>query len=368
MSFRNLDVPERDPQTWSFALRGATVDVVNVERTLWMIFTYHTLHGDPNLPEQLTFRGFLGICKECHLVDEKRVLSADVHVIFQAQTSKRGQRQLDFPAFLDALLAVSSRIEKGAAAFQQLVRNQVIGSASCRESRPLAANEGQMPALRRELGPGLEEIFSFYASASARAPPAASSSTKSPRNRMNDALQYSEFRNFALDFGLAATDLSAIDLGEVFLSELAEMPNFDPSVVPGKLDFEHFWRALVRCAQLAFARHPVDDSRRLKSLFTHCWRAIQEGVPKAIAERRITQTYAGGLMQGSARFSARFVAMWKQDGAWLARLALAWLGADPRFVRQVAWTTFYPPKSPRCRGSTWSEACSLAARACVRCV
>ena len=290
---------------------------VNLERTLWLIFTYHTIHSDPNEPEHLNSRGFQNICKECKLVDEKKVLSADLQVIFTSQASKRAQRYLDFAAFLDALMAVISKIEPGRPAFERIIRSNVIPQASRRSQRHfVSSGETELGLLKNEFASGLEDIFGFYASASSRLPSSGSGSRSSAklRNKMNDALGYVEFRNFALDFGFTEIDLSAVDLADIFLMDLADRTSFDPSKVPGKISFAEFWCCLVRCAQLAFARFPVDDARRLKALFTHCWRAIQDGVPRAIAERKITQSYAGNLLQGCARFSGRFVAKWKADG------------------------------------------------------
>jgi len=319
-SFRSLkmdgvDEPE-PPATWRFESRQGTVEVVNIEKSLWLAFTFHTLHTDPNEPEHVSFRGFLNLCRECDLLSSSRVLVADLQVMYTSHASKRAQRNLDFPAFLQALLAVVARYD-ASEPFERFIRLRVMPQASKREQKPLVLSDGaEVAALQREFTPGLMDMFTFYATASSarRLSSPAKPSPAKIRNHMTDALSYANFRDFALDMGLAAVDLSAADLADVFLLELADLTEFDPATVPGKITFDAFMRCLVRCSLLAFARFPVQDSRRVKALFAHCWRAIEEGVPRAIAERRITQGFAGSLMHGSARFSARFAQMWRQDG------------------------------------------------------
>ena len=43
----------------------------SVEQELWRIFTFYSLHGDPNQPEILRPANFVRFCKDCQITSKK---------------------------------------------------------------------------------------------------------------------------------------------------------------------------------------------------------------------------------------------------------------------------------------------------------
>ena len=71
----------------------------------------------------------------------------------------------------------------------------------------------------------------------------------------------------------------------------------------------------MRCALVAYTK--ISDGSvvdKVRGLFLYMWRAMNKGVPKAVAERRAVSTYAGDLIAGAMLFNKRFTAAWAADG------------------------------------------------------
>ncbi len=59
---------------------------VNIEQTVWHIYTYATLHGNPRDPARMTSTALYKLCKECRVFDrcmvDKPLTPAQLHLIF----------------------------------------------------------------------------------------------------------------------------------------------------------------------------------------------------------------------------------------------------------------------------------------------
>ena len=155
-------------------------------------------------------------------------------------------------------------------------------------------------------------------------------------NTMCNSLGYDEFLKFCRDFRLSSCVLSALEIGEVFLSCVPETGGHDE--LP-KLDFGGFWTALVHCSIIGFSkqdsklgtrgaskaaslRPAVSSASRtspqdkLRALLLFMWRSINEALPAALKAGEFTgqTTYFGHLMRGAMLFNNKFTAMWKSDG------------------------------------------------------
>ena len=66
---------------------------MSIEKDLWNIFTYATLHGNPLDPSQLSSNGLLKICRDSMLFDESMTevptTQAQVHLIFATELKRR---------------------------------------------------------------------------------------------------------------------------------------------------------------------------------------------------------------------------------------------------------------------------------------
>jgi len=43
----------------------------SVEEELWRIFSFYTLHSDPNTPDIMRLPSFVRFCKDCQLITKK---------------------------------------------------------------------------------------------------------------------------------------------------------------------------------------------------------------------------------------------------------------------------------------------------------
>ena len=142
------------------------------------------------------------------------------------------------------------------------------------------------------------------------------SRTATGNNKMTEALSYSDFLKFAMDFHLSSTIiLSSIEIGDIYLTVIRSGKGQAQSGLVRKLSFEEFMEAIVRCAITAYSKISKSSvADKLRGLFLYMWRAINKTVPKALEYRKGTSTYGGDLMRGAMLFNSKFTSAWSADG------------------------------------------------------
>ena len=65
---------------------------MSVELELWNIFTFYTLHGNPQYPDLLKASQFVKLAKDCQML-RRNVTAADINVVYTAEV-KRKDRQM----------------------------------------------------------------------------------------------------------------------------------------------------------------------------------------------------------------------------------------------------------------------------------
>ena len=160
---------------------------MNIEKTVWNIFTYATLHGNPRDPSKLTSTGLLKLCKECRVFDrdmtEKPITSAQVHLIF-AQEAKNAAAKIDprllslqhkvservgYDGFLNCLIRMAPMCyptaKDGDEAMLHLLMDNLLPLASKRDPKPithLLVNQ-DIQSLKSFFEAPLRSVFEFYA-------------------------------------------------------------------------------------------------------------------------------------------------------------------------------------------------------------
>lgn len=320
-----------------------------VEKELWNIFTYYSLHGDPLDPEHMRATQFIKMCRDCQVMGttlseaSPPLMEADIQVTFTAEVKKadKTNQKMHFNDFLTALMKISVKVYPASRsvdeAFQRLLMENILPLASrrCPDKVDMFLENEDIQRLFEYYADALAQIFQFYATSDKRttkalkaqavslghATMASTSLTLGGRttragkssNSMKDALGYSEFLKFASDFDLSSSViLSTLEIGDIYLSSIQEVR---PDSTVRKLTFPEFWEALVRCALVAYNK--ISDATivdMVRGLFLYMWRAMNNGVPRAVAERRSVSTYAGDLISGAMLFNKRFTAAWAADG------------------------------------------------------
>ena len=150
--------------------------MASVEQELWNIFTFYTLHGNPQYPDLLKASQFVKLAKDCQML-RRNVTAADINVVYTAEVKRKDrqmsevQKMMSYNDFLNALMRISTRVYPTAPsvdeAFQQLLMENVLPLASRRSPDPVAIHlekEGVREILDY-FGDAIHSIFQFYATA-----------------------------------------------------------------------------------------------------------------------------------------------------------------------------------------------------------
>ena len=106
--------------------------------------------------------------------------------------------------------------------------------------------------------------------------------------------------------------LTSIDLAEVFL-DACKARTVD---YLGKLNFDEFWEALVRAAQVAFKDKDVPITNKVKHLFVHMSYKIDRSISTSInfKSNRDVPTNGQSIIAGMKMFQLQMTKMWRADG------------------------------------------------------
>lgn len=174
----------------------------SVEEELWRIFSFYTLHSDPNTPDIMRLPSFVRFCKDCQLVSKRLTtqaleLEVSKHVSFRIyqlqphntinhlritnyvlphQTTGRSYQGvgdnsstfISFPIFLELIESIAFKVyskDIPDVAVRRVVLENVLLLANRRI--PLTdlydlENKKVSKLLNEVLGKGLREIFSYY--------------------------------------------------------------------------------------------------------------------------------------------------------------------------------------------------------------
>lgn len=174
----------------------------SVEEELWRIFSFYTLHSDPNTPDIMRLPSFVRFCKDCQLVSKRLTtqaleLEVSKHVsiritplppqntnahlrltyyVLPRQTTGRsyqgvgdnGSTFISFPIFLELIESIAFKVyskDIADVAVRRVVLENVLLLANRRI--PLTdlydlEDKKVSKLLNEVLGKGLREIFSYY--------------------------------------------------------------------------------------------------------------------------------------------------------------------------------------------------------------
>jgi hypothetical protein len=92
---------------------------MSVEQELWNIFTFYTLHGNPQDPEHLKMSQFVKLCGDCEILGKQQgghsVSRAEINLVFQAEIRNPNRRTsrkelLTYSDFLNALMKIAPKV------------------------------------------------------------------------------------------------------------------------------------------------------------------------------------------------------------------------------------------------------------------
>ena len=340
---------------------------MSVEREIWNIYTYATLHGNPREPSRLTSMALQKLCRETMLLDasmvENVITPAEIHLIFTSELNvsakmdpsgnlkDKGER-LDYGGFLSCLIRIADvcypKAKDQDDAMLHLLMDNILPLANRRKPEDLQAIIFSPPIETMFLffEDALVQVFDFYSAAFANRQGSKNmmrtivgtnksfeymqqQADKKEEDNIDDTTQitgsgvaklgtsigYEEFMRFSVDFGLQSSlGLTALEVGDIYLSVISSH-NFNTIV--RHVNFDEFWETLVRCALKAFedqtdCAHEV----KVKCLFLYIWRHIQTNIRDQMnGENNAGNlgSYKGGLVRAAQVLNEKFISMWAKD-------------------------------------------------------
>ena len=310
----------------------------SVELELWNIFTYYTLHGNPQDPEHLKCNQFVRLAKDADILGRKtsklnNVAQADVELSFKAAIRSKNRRTtkkelLTYSDFLNCLNQLAPRVYPRSnkdTVFQQLLLENLLPLASRRNPEPMS-EQLQADDIQKILEyymPGLEQIFLFYSDISERRQRQASAKGKggggAKRRAAEDPtpeVMYPEYQQFCSQYKLTSSELiSQLQAGDIFLCSTKQSQAGDDCA---PLTMEDFAEVLFRASRMAYSTSvgssPTD---KLNALFLHMWKSVNniDAQGKAVEQRSNMAAMAGDLnIGGSSLFNRLFMQQWRADG------------------------------------------------------
>ena len=159
---------------------------MNVEQTVWNIYTFATLHGNPRDPSTLTATGMIKLLKECRIFDanmvEKLITKPQIHIIF-AQEAKNASEKLnpkalerkvvervDYDGFLSCLIRIASACypssKNGDHALLCLLMDNILPLASRHDHNNISntlLKNSKVLLLKSFFQDAINSVFQFYA-------------------------------------------------------------------------------------------------------------------------------------------------------------------------------------------------------------
>ena len=97
-------------------------------------------------------------------------------------------------------------------------------------------------------------------------------------------------------------------------SSLSLFPLF--ILVPGKLNVNEFWEAIVRCAQVAYRNVDTGMDNKLKELFVNMSHKIDRSISKSVnfTGHRDVSTNGAMIISGMKKFQMALTILYREDG------------------------------------------------------
>ena len=338
----------------------------DLEVLLWRIFTFYTINGNPQTPMFLRAQTFTEFCEEANIIDEKRVLKQDCTVIYKDIVSKRADdvtgrgtrkasgyahgkatlsecarqlqtrhdpekrfssiKKMNFSDFLNALSRLGKKIYPGSDehCLERLLDEKVFRYS---RRRPVRKNLVELKYVREMyevFSPSFQLILQYYGEFRPSIEREDYHGGRGRRfsmdnnlNSMANALGFEKWLQFCEDFNLRSSMnntpiLTSIELSEIFLSSVKA------HIVDhiGRLTFDEFWEAIIRCALVAYREYNVHVVLKVKELFVYMCHKIDKSLALSInakTNRNVTTNSQNGL-SGMKDFQFRVTNMWRNDG------------------------------------------------------
>ena len=338
----------------------------DLEILLWRIFTFYTINGSPQSPMFLRAQTFTEFCEEAGIIDRKRVLKQDCTVVYKDIVSKRADdvlgrgtrkaggyfhgkatlserarqlqtrhdpekrfsaiKKMNFSDFLNALSRLATKLYPGSDehCLERLLDEKVFRYARRRPVRKKLVELKYVQAMYEVFAPSFRLIMQYYGEFRPAVEHELHHGSTGRRfsadkdlNTMVNALGFQRWLQFCEDFNLRSSMnntpiLTSIELSEIFLSSVKA------HIVDhiGRLTFDEFWEAIVRCALVAYREYNVHVVLKLKELFVYMCHKIDGSLASSIngkTNRDVTTNSQNGL-SGMKDFQFRVTNMWRTDG------------------------------------------------------
>ena len=339
----------------------------DVEMRLWNIFTYYTSRGNSQDPQHLRAETFYKLCEECGIVDNVRVLKQDCYVVYRSLVAKRADKhtgrgsslggkygklsisekahnlqvrhdpgvkhsavkKMHFSDFLSGLSELGKKLfgenndeQEDINNFERIIMEYVIPNAHHRVAVPVPLDE--CDDLYRKFSPAFKGILQYYGEFVGTEEKEDEQKRSSGRlainigmNSMSSNLSYPKWLQFCDDFNLRSSMsntpiLTSVELAEIFLQSI----NARTIDYLGKLNFEEFWEAIVRCAQVAYRNIDTNMENKLKELFINMSHKIDQSVSKSVnfTGHRDVSTNGAMIIDGMKKFQMALNILFRHDG------------------------------------------------------
>jgi hypothetical protein len=106
----------------------------------------------------------------------------------------------------------------------------------------------------------------------------------------------------------------------LFLSSLFVLQSFLSLLLffllPGKLNVNEFWEAIVRCAQVAYRNVDTGMDNKLKELFVNMSHKIDQSISKSVnfTGHRDVSTNGAMIISGMKKFQMALNILYREDG------------------------------------------------------
>jgi hypothetical protein len=347
---------------------------MSVELELWNIFTYYTLHGNPQDPEHLKCNQFVRLAKDADILGRRNsrlnnVAQADVELSFKAAIRSKSRRTtkkelLTYSDFLNCLNQLAPRVYPKSdkdTVFQQLLLENLLPLASRRNPEPMTQKlqDDGIQKIFEYYMPGLEQIFLYYAEMSEQRRRNAASVTKgSKQGKRRGAddipvaeIMYPEYQRFCSEYKLTSAELiSQLQAGDIFLCSTKQSQAGDDCA---PLTLEEFPEVLFRASRMAHKNSNwASPEDKLNAIFLHMWKSVNnlDAQGKAVEQRSNMAAMAGDLnIGGSSLFNRLFMHQWRADGFRDYLNSDPELGEDAQSVLQriLERPAFLPPPTAR---------------------
>eukprot|EP00949_MAST-11_sp_MAST-11-sp1_P005269 g5269.t1 len=346
-----------------------TSDESDIEMRCWNVFTFYTVRSSALEPMFMRAETFTSLCMEVGICDGINVLKQDCAVVYKSLVSKRSDahtgrgtskagggkygkasleekarqikmrsdhghrfvtvKKMSFSDFLTALSRLALKLYGGTVgerseerAFERLLMEKLLLHGKCRRKRIAPLRECRH--LYDMFAPAFRLILQYYGEFQGEEEKNDEHGQRIGRlvhhesiNSMKSSLSFAKWLVFCDDFNLRSSMnntpiLTSIDLAEVFL-DACKARTVD---YLGKLNFDEFWEALVRAAQVAFKDKDVPITNKVKHLFVHMSYKIDRSISTSInfKSNRDVPTNGQSIIAGMKMFQLQMTKMWRADG------------------------------------------------------